>query len=41
MYDLSLLEWIEGGDQDLSAIDKTRAYVGKGKRNSLFTPCSY
>ena len=31
MYDLDAIDYIVGGDKHLSAIDKTKAYVGEGK----------
>ena len=31
IYDLDLLEYIEGGDKHLSQLEKTKAYVGQGK----------
>ena len=31
MYDLDAVDYVVGGDKNLSAIDKTKAYVGEGK----------
>ena len=30
MYDLDALDYTVGGDKHLSALDKTKAYVGEG-----------
>lgn len=32
VYDLDSIEYTVGGDKHLSAIDKTKAYVGEGRR---------
>ena len=39
VYDLNAIDYVVGGDKHLSAIDKTKAYVGEGEQTFFRSLC--